>query len=146
LATRFEEALRDHATLSDEAVRQADIAYRRLTDDDPPNAAEYASRSVYLVMFTDEYSPSMDESKQRISRRLGDTQHLIDTKFVEDNGEVTVMALVRGAAGVKWLVENLRTKPKMAIHFADLLTHELIRQAKNDLLREFEKHLPAQQR
>ena len=42
---------------------------------------------------------------------------------------------------MQWLVEDLQTKPKMAIHFADLLTKELINKAKTDVLRAFERHL-----
>jgi len=142
LATLFEEALRDHASLSDEALRQADRAYHQLTGEEPPNAAEYGSRSVYLVMFAAGDSRSVEESKQRVAQRLGESEHVVDTKCVEKDGKIVVMAAVRGSAGMRWLVENLQTKPKMTIYFADLLTRELIDKAEEDMLRDFEKHLP----
>jgi hypothetical protein len=141
LATLFEEALRDHASLSDEALRQADRAYQQLTGDEPPNAAEYASRSVYLVAFADGDSRSAEESKQRVAQRLGESEHVVDIKCVENDGTIVVMVAVRGSAGMRWLIENLQTKPKMAIYFADLLTRELIDEAEEGMLRDFEKHL-----
>jgi hypothetical protein len=142
LATRFEQVLRDHASISDEALRQADIAYRQLTDREPANSAEYASRSVYLVVFQDKDTQSVDEAKQRIERRLGDSPHVIDTKYLEDGGQITVLAVVQGSAGMKWLVDNLQAEPKLPVFVADLLTPDLIQQAENDILKEFEKHLP----
>lgn len=143
LATRFEAALRDHASLSDVAVLQADAAYRQLTDGEPPNAAEYASRGLFLVMFRDPQAPSIEESRPQITQRLGDSKHLVDTKFIESDEQVMVLAVVRGIAGQEWLIENLREEPKMTIDFADLLTRELINQADNDAIREFERFLPA---
>ena len=62
-------------------------------------------------------------------------------RCVEKDGKIVVMVAVRGSAGMRWLVENLQTKPKMAIYFADLLTQELIDKAEEDMLRDFEKHL-----
>lgn len=144
LATLFAEALRDHASLSDEALRQADRAYHELTREEPPNAAEYGARSVYLVLFADGVSRSVEESKPRVAQRLGESEHVVDVKCVENDGAIVVMVAVRGSAGMRWLVENLQTKPKMAIYFADLLTRELIDEAKEDMLRDFEKHLPTQ--
>jgi len=144
LATLFAEALRDHASLSDEALRQADRAYQQLTGEEPPNAAEYGSRSVYLVMFAAGDSRSVEESKQRAAQRLGESEHVVDIKCVENDGTIVVMVAVRGSAGMRWLIENLQTKPKMAIYFADLLTQELIDEAEEDMLRDFERHLPTQ--
>lgn len=145
LATRFEKALQDHDSLSDEAIRQADVAYRQLTGKEPPNAAEYASRGIYLVMFQDNASPSIEESQRRMTERLGSSQNLIDTKFVKDGDRVTVLAVVRGAAGRQWLIENLQTEPRLAISFAELLTKSLIDQVDGNMLREFEKYLPDRQ-
>lgn len=139
LATRFEQLLRDHASLSDEALQQANLAYRQLTDREPPNAAEYASRGVYLVVFQDLDAHSIDEAKQRIKRRLGESPHVIDTRFTENQGRITAMVVVRGSAGMKWLIDNLQAKSQ--ILFAELLTPELIKRAENNMLEGFEKHL-----
>jgi hypothetical protein len=73
---------------------------------------------------------------------LGDSQHLVETKFIERDGRVQVLAVVRGMAGSKWLVEDLQKEPKMSMIFVDLLTHELVDQSGNDVLRDFERHLP----
>jgi hypothetical protein len=145
LATRFEEALRNHATLSYEAIEQADGAYRCLTERAPPNAADYASRGVYLVIFDDADSSSIDASKQWITPRLDKMEHVIDSKYVENNGRVTFMAVVHGTVGMHRLVEILKPKPRTAFSFAGLLTPELIAEVKNDVLRDFEKHLPTQE-
>lgn len=144
LAKRFEELLRDHSSLSDEALRQADLAYRQLTDREPPNSAEYASRGVYLVMFQDQDVHSIDEAKQRIERRLGESPHVIDTKFTKDQERITAMVVVRGFAGMKWLIDNLQAKPQLPILFAESLTPELIKRAENNFLEGFERHLPLQ--
>jgi hypothetical protein len=141
LATRFEQSLRDHASISDEALRQSDIAYRQLTDREPTNAAEYASRGIYVVMFQDKDAESVDDATQQIERRLGDSPHLIHTKYFEDGKRITVLALVRGSSGMKWLVGKLQAEPQVPVNFADLVTPELIRQAENNVLGDFEKHL-----
>ena len=143
LATRFAETLRDHAALADAAVLQADAAYRQLTSEEPPNAADYASRGLFLVMILDPSSRSIEELKRRMAQRLADAQHLIDQKFVENDGEAMVLAVVRGTAGRKWLVGAVQSDPKLRVVFADLLTRELIDQADNNVLRDFEKLLPA---
>jgi hypothetical protein len=143
LASRFEDALHDPALLSDDALLQADLAYRQLTDAEPPNAAAYASRGMFLVMFADPSSGSAEESKQRMASRLGDSQHLVETKFIERDGRVQALAVVRGMAGRERLVEDLQKEPKMSVIFVDLLTHELVEQSGNDVLRDFERLLPA---
>lgn len=143
LAARFADVSRKHSDLSDEALQQADAAYRQLTDEEPPNAAEYASRGVYLVMFRYPHSQSAGESKSRIERRLGDSPHLIEVKFIEREGELLAAAAVRGIAGRNWLVELLQADPKMAVFFVDLLTLQLINEAEMDILRDFARLLSA---
>jgi hypothetical protein len=143
LATRFEEALRNHAALSDEAVLQADLAYRQLTNVAPPNAADYALRGLFLVMVQDRDARSPEESKQRLTRRLGGARHLLEIKVLETDGRITPVAVVRGLAGRQWLIEELQKEPKMAVSFAEPLTRELINQAGTDVLRDFERLLPA---
>ena len=145
LATRFEEALRDHGKLSDGAVEQADVAYRCLTERAPRNADDYASRGVYLVMLDDADSGSVGASKQWIEPRLGKAEHLIDSKYVENDGRVMYMAVVRGTVGMHSLVEILQKKPRVAFCFAGRLTRELIDGVEGDMLRDFEKYLPTQE-
>ena len=145
LATHFAAALRAHASLSDEALLQADAAYRELTGTAPANAAEYANRGLFLVMCQAPSSLSLAEAKEQITRRLGDSQHVVDTGFVDHDGRAGVLVLVRGTVGSDWLIEELQREPAMTIYFADLLTRELIEQADDDLLQGFEKHLPASQ-
>ncbi|WP_278469984.1 hypothetical protein [Gimesia maris] len=140
LSTLFAEALREHAKLSDVALQQADSAYKQLTGEDPPNADEYSSRGVYLVIFGDESASTVPASKQSVSQRLGESPHLLAKKHLEEKGEVNVMVLVRGPAGLKWLIDNLQTEPKLPIYYAGLLTPELIEKANN--LQEFKKYLP----
>jgi hypothetical protein len=145
LATHFAAALRDHASLSDEALLQADTAWRELTDTAPPNAAEYAHRGLFLVMFQAPSSLSLAAAKEHITRRLDDSKHVVDTKFTDSDERLGVLVLVRGTVGRAWLVEELQREPVMRIYFADLLTRELIEQADEpgrDALRELEKHLP----
>ena len=145
LATRFADSLRNHAKLSDVAVIQADLAYRQLTGEQPPNHADYASRGLFLVMFQDPSAKSAAGSKIRITKRLGKSDYLIDTKFVEDNRQVAVMAVVRGFAGQKWLIDELQSDPKLPVLIAEPLTRELIDQAdkgQGKLLEDFKKHLP----
>jgi hypothetical protein len=145
LTTQFERALQDHTSLSNEALRQADIAYHELTGREPPNASDYASRGHYLVVAVDGDSKSIDESKRQIQERIGNSQHMVDMKFAAGEDEdILVMSVVRGTAGMQWLVEALQAEPQLPIVYADLLTAEIINQAENDILREFEKHLTAE--
>ncbi|WP_291180255.1 hypothetical protein [Gimesia sp.] len=142
LSTLFAEALSEHAKLSDVALQQADSAYKQLTGEDPPNAKEFSSRGVYLVMFGCESTSTIPASKQYISQRLGDSPHLLTKKFREEKGEVSVMVLVRGTAGLKWMIHKLQEQPALPIYFAGLLTPELIE--KGDHLQEFKKYLPVE--
>ena len=109
------------------------------------NAAAYASRGVYLVAFRDTDAQSIDEAKRQVERRLGDSPHLIDAKYVEEQGSVTVLAVVRCSLGVKSLVDNLQADLTLQIFVADLLTPEMIDQAENSVVDEFAKHLPHSQ-
>jgi hypothetical protein len=143
LATRFAAALRDHASLSTEALQQADHAYRELTGHAPTNAAEYASRGVYLVVCQDESSSSIERTKERVNQVLGDSPQLIDSKFLQRDGGVTALLVVQGAGKVKRLAEKLQADANLRVVFADLLTAELIDQADDEGLREFRKHVPA---
>jgi hypothetical protein len=97
-----------------------------VTDREPANPAEYASRGVYLVSFQGADAQSIDEAKQQVERRLSDSPHLIDAKYVEEQGSITVLAVVRGSVGVKWHVDNFQAEPKLQILVADLLTPEMI--------------------
>jgi hypothetical protein len=146
LATRFAAALQDHAALSDEALVQADAAYRQLTDTEPPNAADYASRGVFIVLFEGPRNQSAEDAKQQIAKRLGDSEHLLAIKVIDAEGHRTVVVVVRGAAGKHWLIEKLQTEPQVPIQFVDLLTREFIDAAKvegKDVLRDLEQYLPA---
>jgi hypothetical protein len=143
LATLFAEALRNHSTLSDEALQQADLAYRQLTDSEPPLAGSYASRGVYLVLFRDPSSKSVAELRVGVERRLGDSPHLIEMKFLDDKHEPMVAAAVRGMAGQKWIIGKLGEDPELPIVFGDLLTRDLLDRVDGDALRDFEGLLPA---
>ncbi|QDT90544.1 hypothetical protein [Gimesia algae] len=139
LSTLFAEALRDHKKLSDVALQQADSAYRQLSGEDPPHVDEYGARGVYLVMFGVKYASTIPASKQYVSQRLGESPHLLTKKFLEENREESVMVLVRGTTGLKWLIKNLQTEPTLPVYYAGLLTPELVE--KGDNLQEFKKFL-----
>jgi hypothetical protein len=64
LATRFADTLRNHASLTDEALLQADAAYRQLTGEVPPHAIEYAARGLFVVIARDPDAHSAEPSKQ----------------------------------------------------------------------------------
>ncbi|WP_417384305.1 hypothetical protein [Gimesia sp.] len=140
LSTLFAEALRDHEKLSDIALQQADSAYKQLTGSDPPNGEEYSARGVYILMFGDESASTIPASKQYVSKRLGDSPHILAKKHMVEKEEVSVIVLVKGTAGLNWLIKNLQTKPELPIYFAGLLTPELIGKAEH--LQEFKKFLP----
>jgi hypothetical protein len=142
LSTRFAEALRGHTKLSDEALRQADLAYRQLADEDLPNFSEYGSRGVYVLMIDDRESRSVADSRERLRQRVGDSEHLIDTEIVESDGRISAVMAVRGIAGLQRMIDELQQPPKIPVAFADLLTRELIDQSKSEVLRKFEEHLP----
>lgn len=142
LSTLFAEALREHAKLSDIALQQADSAYKQLTGADPPNAEEYSARGVYILMFGDESASTIPASKQYVSQRLGDSPHILAKKHMLEKGEVSVIVLVKGTAGLKWLIKKLQTEPELPIYFGGLLTPELMGKAEH--LQEFKKFLPAE--
>lgn len=142
LSTLFAEALREHAKLSDIALQQADSAYKQLTGEDPPNADEYSSRGVYILMFGDESASTISASKQYVAQRLGDSPHILAKKHMVEEGEVSVIVLVKGTAGLNWLIKNLQTEPELPIYFGGLLTPELMGKAEH--LQEFKKFLPAE--
>ncbi|MCA9020068.1 MAG: hypothetical protein KDA74_08005, partial [Planctomycetaceae bacterium] len=143
LSTLFAEALREHEKLSDIALQQADSAYKQLTGADPPNAEEYSSRGVYILMFGDESASTIPASKQYISQRLGDSPHILAKKHMVEKGEVSVIVLLKGTAGLKWLIKNLQTEPQLPIYFGGLLTPEMIGKAEH--LQEFKKFLQVDQ-
>ena len=145
LAERFGEALAKHTTLSDEAIQQADAAYRVLTGEEPPHAAEYATRGVYLVVLSDANSGSVETAKQRLAPLLGDAEQNLETKYSLDGDRIVVVVAVRGPGGMRGLMERLRGKPGIEVVAGELLTRELIDGADGDGLREFEKLLPAEQ-
>lgn len=143
MAQLFEKALEDHEKLSDVALQQAARAYKQLTGADPPNAAEYSERSLYLVVFSDSLSRTVAESKQKVAKRLGKNNHWVDGVYTVDKGNgVSVTALVCGTGGVNWLIEKLQAKPKMTVYAAEMFTRELLKQANNPIWQQFEKHLP----
>lgn len=142
LASRFQESLANHETIADQALFQADRAYRQLTGEAPPNANAYASRGKFLVMFHDGQSKSLQESNQYITDWLAKSEHVIDLECTQRDGNSMAMIVARGSGGVRWLTQEIQSRPRMRIYFADLLTKELIDQAEDDLLRKFEKHLP----
>ena len=143
LVTRFEETLRRHAELSDEALIQADFAYRELTREEPPNAADYAARGVFVVLFEHEGVRSKEALHDLISVGLGDSKHLIGTEVVEHDGHVMIAAMVRGTVGKNWLLDQLQTTPHMNLFVADLLTRDLIEMADKGMLKGLERFLPA---
>jgi hypothetical protein len=143
LATHFAAALRDHATLSDEALIRADAAYRELTDTPPPNAADYAHRGLFLVAFRAPDAPTPAASREQVNARVADSDHVVEIRFLESDGQLTAMVLVRGTTGLHRLLENLQREPSLRIEFADVLSRDLIDSAEGNILRDFEKHLPA---
>ncbi|WP_197995822.1 hypothetical protein [Gimesia algae] len=50
------------------------------------------------------------------------------------------MVLLRGSAGLDWLIKNLQTEPTLPVYCAGLLTPELVEKGNN--LQEFKKFLP----
>ncbi|QDU48987.1 hypothetical protein [Gimesia panareensis] len=143
LSTLFAQALRKHDQLSDSMLQMVDMAYQQLTGSEPPNAEEYASRGVYLVICSGRPARTLEEAEQLVSRRLGKNEHVIHTQGLDEKGQKNVIVIVRGRAGIDWLVENLKTEPHLPIYFADLLTPELIERGK--YFKGFEKYLPAKQ-
>lgn len=145
LATRFEHALRNHETLSDVALQQADLAYRQLTDLEAPNASEYEARGVYIGMFTDDTSTTIDESRETLTERFGNSSHLLGLETQEEpSGRDIIMAVVRGRAGLEWLRDNLEKQPKHTLWAGELLTEDLFRDGQADALRVLQKYLPPQ--
>ena len=142
LSTLFAKALREHEQLSEVALGQAGSAYRQLTGSEPPNAEEYASRGVYVVICSGRPARTLEEAQQSVSRRLGKSEHVLLTQGLDEKGEKNVIVLVRGRAGLDWLVENLKAEPHLPIYFAGLLTRELIERGK--YFKGFEKYLPAE--
>jgi hypothetical protein len=145
LATRFAAALQDHAALSDEALVQADLAYRELTEMQPPNAADYASRGVFIVLLVGARDRSAEDMKQQLAKRLGESEHLLAIKVIDVERYRTAVVVVRGADGKQWLIEKLHMAPQVEIQFVDLLTRDLIDMTKpegSDPLRDLEQYLP----
>lgn len=142
LSTLFAQALREHEQLTDEVLPLVTMAYTQLTGSEPPNAEEYASRGVYVVICSGRPARTLEEAQQLVSRRLGKNEHLILTQGLDEKGEKNVIVLVRGRAGLDWLVENLKAEPHLPIYFAGLLTREMIERGK--YFKGFEKYLPTE--
>jgi hypothetical protein len=142
LAMRFAEALKDHANLSDQALKMADHAYRQLTGQEPANAADYADRGVWLLICLVRDAQSVEAAEQRIEQVLGPSEHRLDAQFVKDERDITAAILLRGRTGLDWAIDKLQAEPKLRIVFADLLTRELLKEPDATTLRKFEKHLP----
>lgn len=143
LATLFEETLKNPQALSDPALRQAEAAYKSLTGSDPPNAAEYASRGVYLVLYEDNVAKTTLAAQKRLAARFGDRKEVLTSKFLVEKGEVSVLLVVRGKGAMDSILKDLTAK-RETVHLATLLTPELIEESKgkSDLLADFEKYLP----
>ena len=109
--------------------------------EEPPNADEYAAVGFYLVAFVDRDSQSVAESEQRQKNRLGDSPHVVHLKVVKAKSELLTLALVRGSAGKKWVIEYLQVEPKMTCVFAEPLIRDLIEAWDSDLLDEFAHYL-----
>lgn len=129
LSTLFAAALRDHASLTDPALLQADVAYRQLTDEAPQNAEDYATRGLFVVIASGSGSDKVDATRARLIERLGESEHLVDMKVVELNGKVMVLALARGRIGQTWLVEKMQLNPRFQLLAVDLLTREFVDKA-----------------
>lgn len=142
MSTLFAQALREHEQLTDEVLPLVTMAYTQLTGSEPPNADEYASRGVYVVICSGRPARTLEEAQQLVSRRLGKNEHVILTQGLDEKGEKNVIVLVRGRAGLDWLVENLKAEPHLPIYFAGLLTREMIERGK--YFKGFEKYLPAE--
>lgn len=142
LSTLFAQALREHEQLTEVALEQAVSAYRQLTGGEPPNLDEYAKRGVYVVMFGNEAASTIAASKAYVAERLGDSERILEAKHLDEDSNISVIMLVRGSAGMDWLIKKLQAPPKLPIYFAGLLTPQLIEQSKP--LKGFEKYLSAE--
>ena len=143
MATLFESALREHALLSDAALFQAAAAYKQLTGDPVQNAADFASRGLFVVIAQDSKSDSVDSCIQRLKERIGQSEHVVDSKCISLDEQTIAIVLARGQVGQHWVIDQLQTEPKFNLLVIELLTRDLIENSKNDALREFEEHLPA---
>lgn len=142
MATLFAQALRKHDQLSDSTLQMVALAYQQLTGSEPPRADEFASRGVYVVICSGRPARTLEEAEQLVSRRLGESEHVILTQGLDEKGQKNVIVLVRGRAGLNWVIENLKAEPRLPIYFADLLTREMIERGK--YFKGFEKYLPAE--
>jgi len=142
LATRFAAALQNHAELSDDALRQADTAYRQLAGTEPPNGQEFDARIVNLVGFVARRMHSVEEAKKRVQERLGNPEYWLDAEFKQEQDDVQVLAVVRGHAAVQTMSEKLKVEPEWALQLVLPLTRELLEETGDKLPSRFEKHLP----
>ena len=129
LATRFLTSLNDHASLSDDQLQLADLAYRQLTDQEPPNAAEYADRSNFVVIFGIAESQTLEANEVALKGRFGELKQLLDVRVMKSEQGDCGISIVRGQRGVDELMANLKQPPKLTPYVIERLTRELIDQS-----------------